>query len=228
MLRIILSFLLLAAMHASAANPKPKPTPTPPPIVISAVPYTIAAPGTYILAADLVLTVSYSPSDPTSTITPAAITVDTNIVPGTVLLDLKGHTITATGVDSSAIAIGDGVGINAYPITVQNGTLTGFSYGIGTRQGAYSPYLLSGITLANLKLNMVDNADAVSWGIRLYAVNSAVTNCTINNAEDGILDWGIKGNVYSNVTFTNIGIEAFIIGSILNATEVLPSLSFSP
>src|SRR6516165_12402068 len=116
-LKSVLFLLALSATSISLAAPKPKPTPTP----ITALPYTISAPGTYILLSDLPFSI------PGGT----AIT----IAAGNVVLDLQGHKIydvlgTSLNADPNSTGV-DIYGSNAtYPVTVRNGTIDHFDIGV--------------------------------------------------------------------------------------------------
>jgi hypothetical protein len=129
---------------------------------------------------------------------------------GPVVLDLKGYTITGTGGYSV------GIGIwplaypysNLYPITVRNGTLNKFGFGVY----AISQYGLTTININSLQF-LLDTT-----GVYFQEVQSStVHNCTFNgsihfidgsigNAEPyGIYDYDSQGgNHYTNDTFIDI------------------------
>ena len=195
---LLAALCLISALTAQAA-PKPKPTPTPIPtptpvpppaaIPITGLPYTISAPGTYTLSADL----------PFTTPGGTALTINSS----NVILDLGGHAITnfsapsstnpATGVYASAGRLS--------AVTVRNGTIAGFDTGIEIDGGTF---IANTITISGITLN-VFNADVApplgKYGIYFYFVkNSQVTNCIINNTEYAIIDDnGESANVYTNV-----------------------------
>jgi hypothetical protein len=105
---VVLS-LLMSAFSTQAAN-----------IKIASLPFNIT--GTYVLSANL----SY-PSQQN-----VAITISTAI-PGAVILDLQGHTLSGGGGYSIAVGIGTFAGStikNSDPIIVQNGTLQNFGFGL--------------------------------------------------------------------------------------------------
>ena len=195
---LLAALSLISALTAQAA-PKPKPTPTPIPtptpvpppaaIPITGLPYTISAPGTYILAADL----------PFSTPGGTAITIGAS----NVILDLGGHKITnfsppssttpASGVYASAGRLSN--------VTVRNGTIAGFDTGIEVDG---DPFIANTVTISGITLNVFNPDSAPSlgkYGIYLYyVINSQVTNCVINNTEYAIIDDnGESKNVYTNV-----------------------------
>jgi hypothetical protein len=102
--------LLMSATALQVAN-----------IQIKYLPYTISAPGTYVLTTNLTTSINYSSSQGT------AITILTT-VPGPVVLDFKGYTITWTGTTGGAFGVFIGVpgfgGIaNTFPMTLKNGTI---------------------------------------------------------------------------------------------------------
>jgi hypothetical protein len=156
--------------------------------VISYLPYTITAPGTYVLKANL----SY-PSDGN---VPPAITVGPNLT-GPVTLDLKNFSLIGSG-----LYIGSVTGIvvprgNQFTITVQNGTVTKFDCGISATDAG-------NLTLKNI--NFTSNTE----GLVFTRVGGAtVTNCAfVGPAPDcnGIIDSGSDGavNLYDSVTFSKI------------------------
>jgi outer membrane lipoprotein SlyB len=101
---VVLS-LLMSAFSTQAAN-----------IKIASLPFNIT--GTYVLSANL----SY-PSQQNVAIT----------IPGAVILDLQGHTLSGGGGYSIAVGIGTFAGStikNSDPIIVQNGTLQNFGFGL--------------------------------------------------------------------------------------------------
>jgi hypothetical protein len=93
-------------------------------IQITSLPYTISAPGTYVLTTNM----SYPSSQG------AAITI-LKTIPGPVILDFAGYAITWTGTTGDE-SFGVFIGIlgpslvNTYPITIKNGTSNSFSLGI--------------------------------------------------------------------------------------------------
>ena len=158
--------------------------------VITALPYTISGPGTYILKSNL----SYPA---TSTKIPPAITV-APVAAGAVILDLKGFTLNGPGLfgSDSLIAI-TGDGSTAHPVTIQNGTLIGGAIGINVS----STY---GVLIKNVTLGTAVN------GIDFSGVgNSAVNGCKFVgpyiDGGDGIIDRNSSGgNSYNNDTFSAI------------------------
>jgi hypothetical protein len=156
--------------------------------VINSLPFTISAPGTYVLTNDL----SALQASPAITI-PATVT-------GPVIVDLNGHTITGltpTGAGTLGIVIGFDFGPtgNAYPITVRNGTLTNFNEALRTQDAAP----LSDITIQNI----IFNNDQT--GIQFSQTGfSSISGCKFNGVTYGIYDYlSPGGNSYTNCTFTN-------------------------
>jgi hypothetical protein len=153
-------------------------------IKISSAPYTITAPGTYVLTGDL--------DDPSSI---GTIMIDSAAaVTGPVVLDLKGFRV--TNANKYGIAISGSVP-NVFPITVKNGTVGAYDgVDVGAQGSPEAP--LQDILLDNLTISA--DYPAISFG---NVQNSTVRNCTINGSIYGITDFGSKsGNHYSNVTVT--------------------------
>ena len=86
--------LIMSALSAQSAN-----------IQITSLPFTIGAPGTYVLTGNLSFT---APTPPNASTYYAAILVPTSL-PGPVILDLKGFTLTSNGANVTA-SVGVGIG----------------------------------------------------------------------------------------------------------------------
>ena len=168
--------LLCGAQSARSAN-----------IPIPTLPYSVAAPGTYVLTGNL----SYPHQGSTPAITIAS------SIPGPVILDLNGFTITGT---PGLGFVGISVGANAYPVTVCNGTLRNFQYGI---YAAFS----AGIDINNLNIftNAAQMEDATA-GIVFFEVQSSVIHdCTFHGGWSGIEDeQSPGGNLYYNDIFMGV------------------------
>src|SRR6516162_1270304 len=128
-----LFFLLVLSVTSLSAAPKPKPTPTPtppPPIAITTLPFNITAPGTYVLTGNLT-----SPPITNQNGVFGAINISPTI-PGPVVVDLGGFTLTGPGWSGTVgISIGIVIGLeygpsNTYPITVRHGTISNFGTGV--------------------------------------------------------------------------------------------------
>ena len=112
--------LIMSALSAQAAN-----------VIISSLPFTITAPGTYVLTGDLTCpAASGSPRE--------AINIPSTLQ-GPVDFDLKGFTITGSGGLAIGVSIG-GQTSNLYPIIVRNGTFKNFGVGVQA-QGSLTTYL---------------------------------------------------------------------------------------
>lgn len=166
------------------------------PIPITALPFNITAPGDYVLISNL----SESKSNP------GGITISSTVA-GKVTVDLKGFTISFVS-NSPAISI---VGpTNSFPIIIRNGTFQDCYIGIGTNVGLGSTTPLNNITISNINFTFSANATESIGIIFVNVGNSVVQNCTFtaDSVFDG--DGGINdgptpgGNLYSNLTFTNI------------------------
>jgi hypothetical protein len=196
--------LLTSALMAQAA-----PTAT---TTITALPFTITAPGTYVLKSNLIFA-----SDPNGT----AIQIETT-VQGPVTLDLQGFTITGpnAGFNGTTTPISYGISIggdtasrgiaNQYPITIKNGTLTAFTNDVRAGDdggdGSIPIKPINTLTVKNLTLNTIkSNGVRQGVGFRFWNVNSTlIDGCSF---QDGVA-LGIqespagKNNHYTNCTFT--------------------------
>jgi hypothetical protein len=104
---LMAAFGLLSALSAQAAN-----------IKISALPFTITSPGTYVLSSNLSFTTG-NPGD-------SAISIASNIQ-GPVTINLNGFTISGGISSDRAITINS---TNEGLISIKNGTITNFGYGL--------------------------------------------------------------------------------------------------
>lgn len=176
----------------------------------------ITAPGTYVLTGDLIC----------PTTAPNAIDIQPPSA-GPVIVDLKGFSITGGGATTGVNILG---GPNPYPITVRNGTIKSVSFGVWAESNQLAN-ALSNITLANLNLFMVeppaDNSTGVLFGG--WVENSTIRNCTINNATYGITDvLSPGGNLYSNITMTNVALPLNLDPAQASPTVVLERCEFGP
>jgi hypothetical protein len=213
--------LTMSAIAAQAAD-----------IQITSLPFTIAAPGTYVITGNLSFT---APTSPFTSTFFAAILIPTSL-PGPVILDLKGFTLTSNGANITA-SVGVGIGgtfvgplvANAFPITVKNGSLKNFQVGIWASQAAaVIPPPLTNIEVSNMSFSSLEQ------GIIFIEVNSStVKNCTFNKGS-GIEDsLSAGGNQYTTLTFNNAG-ETLTIASdrggvgLPHTTSVLEDCRFAP
>jgi hypothetical protein len=184
-------------MNALPATAAPKAREIP----ISSLPFTITAPGTYVLTGNLQTNSSQS-----------AINIANNIQ-GPVVLDLNGFSLTAPNADGEAIVIEAYYGsipTNTYPITIKNGTISG---GLSANP-ENRPFPSTEIT--------VDNVTFVGLGLWFFQTSySTVKNCTFQTG--GIADYNSPGgNRYLNLTFINtVGQALFVGGSSGRAPSVL-------
>jgi hypothetical protein len=183
---LVASFgIIVYTLSAHAAN-----------IPISTLPFTITAPGTYVLTGDL-----------TSSSAGNAISVGMGIQ-GPVIVDLKGFKITGPGEDSIGVSIGFNVpgsatDTNPFPITVRNGTISNFGFGV-LAEHKNSP---SDITVQKIVFNTSENSENNGAGVFFYLVHSStISNCTFNGGAYGIQDsLSGGGNSYNNDTFIDTG-----------------------
>jgi hypothetical protein len=179
---------------------------------ILTLPYTIAAPGTYVLLRNM----DYM--GPTNS---TAISISATLR-GPVVLDLKGFTIQVLGtIYPSPVCTGIQIGPNneslmapnPYPITIRNGTLQGFFRGISAYSSQLANYVGININHLTIQNGRSDNSDPLyfnpSVGIYFYGADlSSINNCTFRGY--GGEGWGIVdnyshgGNSYANDTFISI------------------------
>jgi hypothetical protein len=156
---------------------------------ITALPFGITKPGTYILAADLT-------TNPGSSGGAGAISIDLSrfLPPGNVVLDLNGHTISGNGAPAGMTVSLRDLGYNT---TIMNGTFDGFIYGIETAaSGNNSRFLVDNITFKSTNFNSI--------AIDLSKTNRAViSRCKfVGVMRVGVLDqYSALGNTYSNLNF---------------------------
>ncbi|MBV8142978.1 MAG: hypothetical protein JOZ60_13145 [Verrucomicrobia bacterium] len=204
--------LITSALPAQSAN-----------VVISAVPFTITAPGTYVLAGNLTC-----PATPNG-----AINIPSNL-PGPVVVNLKGFTITGPGGSTTGVSIA-GQSTNTYPITVQNGTLN--SFGVGVDAVSLGPLHkhMHDITIDKIVVTPTPtSAYLYSTGFYFYEVSSSVvSNCTVNGGLYGIVDIPDEGNnSYSNdeMVLTQVPVEIYGPGyggsEASGTTVILNSVSY--
>ena len=165
------------------------------PVQITSLPFAIVAPGTYVVTGNL-------SSSETQNI--AAITISTALS-GPVILDLSGFTLTGNAGASVGIGIGIFAGTsapNAYPITIRNGTLTNFAFGVWADVNGG---ITSDITISNLAINIGASGPVSPAGVLFSSVqNSTISNCSFQDGSNGIEDaLSPGGNRYLNCTFKN-------------------------
>jgi hypothetical protein len=167
------------------------------PTVISRCPYTITAPGSYILTKDLT-----SPG--------TCITISAN----TVVIDLHGHTITGDGT-GQGITDGSGPGVvPGYIVMIGNGTIQNFETGI---------YMTSNVTVTDIiAQNNVSDGIVLSTGRDgigepgLPAFHSTVVYSRARgNGRDGII---IGGTVFASDASRNGGNGINATGPVISST----------
>jgi hypothetical protein len=170
--------LILSALSAQAA-----------PVQITALPFSITAPGTYVLTGNLTI-----PSAQT------AITIN-SVTLGKVVLNLNGRTLTGPGYGNipGILVGGNPTGSN---ITIENGTVAGFWAGISASGGG------------NTYLTNIHISKVTFWGERFYDVlfgqvnASSIENCAfVGLLPQSPVIYGIQdgqtqtGNHYANNSF---------------------------
>ena len=162
---------------------------------ITALPFNIATPGTYELTGDL--------SFPSVVGTPA-ISISGGL-PGPVVIDLNGFAIMGGLTPGSYCIIVGGAPVSS-PITIKNGTIQNFNYGIDANN-------LTNLTVN--KINFLINilrpfAQSSPMGVEFQNVSaSIISNCVFTNyyynEAVGISDTNSNGgNRYSNDSFVDV------------------------
>jgi Right handed beta helix region len=160
-------------------------------ISISSLPFTITAPGTYVLTGNLF----------GGGTTPAAILINGTIA-APVVLDLKGFTITGNNTNSCILFTSGGT--NLYPVTIRNGTITKFFNGVITNANTGN---FSNITINHIVFDQ--NIAGVDFA---FTNSSTVSNCTFKSMSPyGILDYqSTGGNSYNNIIFVGSGAPLYV------------------
>jgi hypothetical protein len=111
----------------------------------------------------------------------AAITISTAIQ-GPVIVDLKGYTLNGAGGDSIGVGIGLFAGTggsNSYPITIRNGSLVNFGFGV--RAEGYNFAVLTDITVNNLIVQLGSRQSGNGTGVIFGSVvSSTISNCSFS------------------------------------------------
>ena len=192
--------LTMSAIAALAVN-----------IQITSLPFSLTAPGTYVLVSDLNYTAQSG----------AAITILPNLS-GPVVLNLKGHTLTGTTsiplTNNSSIGVFiNGNGPSLSTITIENGTITHFDAGVFADSENASGVVgnaLSGIDINNIAFFF---ALSIGGGVDVVFANdivsSTIRNCTFTESDIGMIqDQSAGGNRYTNNTFSNLSMFLVIYG----------------
>jgi hypothetical protein len=207
------------------------------PIQITALPYTIVAPGNYVVASYLSGQWSSAPG--------TSITINVT-VPGKVVLNLNGCRLLPYEVAGQAFSFGyseDAIDVLAgTDITIENGLIGSGAYSFGTgiyvNANATGPYASGGnpivppplgsTYLSNLTINNVGFQNQL-FDIVLNQVNGAtVKNCGFFAGYNGIVDNESKlGNTYVNNSFTQMSGDAFTVSG-YRAGVVQQRCVFSP
>jgi hypothetical protein len=134
-------------------------------ITQSQLPFTISTPGTYVPTGNLTC-----PSTNTG-----AINIIHNL-PGAVIIDLKGFTLTGPGDGgtTAGIIIHTIEGYNSFPVTIRNGTIKNFYVGVTVGEQ-------NDITVNNVTILEPSVPSTYQYGIIYERCNSSrVNNCTFN------------------------------------------------
>ena len=121
-----------------------------------------------------------------------AITIST-ATPGPVVVDLEGFTLSGNSGNTGVVIGAFAGGSNLYPITVRNGTLNGFEFGVQVQGANFA--VMTNITLEGLTVNE-GNAAGNAVGIVWIAVsNSTIRDCTFRGGDFGIEDVSSKRTI---------------------------------
>jgi hypothetical protein len=198
--------LTMSALSVSAQVVTPSAT-----IKISSLPFTVTTPGTYVLTGNLTCT------------TPGAVISIPATLPGPVVVNLKGFTISGTSDLINGICIGaDGASSpintvpNAFPITVRNGAIKVVSYGIDA-SGSPAP-------LQNLLIADLDLAGGLACITFSNVQNSVVRNCTFETSYGIVDQYSPGGNHYSNLSLHMLPEGLWIV----NGPTTLEDCQFAP
>jgi hypothetical protein len=145
-----------------------------------------------------------------------AITINAPL-PGPVVVDLEGYTITGSGAGPGGrVTVGiiiSSSSPNTYPITVRNGIIQNFAFGVYATSG---PNLISHLTLYPIY-------EGVYFG---FVNSSTISDCTIYNATYGIEEYASGGgNRYSNISFSNVP-NPLWVHDLLNTSQILEHCHF--
>jgi parallel beta-helix repeat protein len=154
---------------------------------INSCPVTITKPGTYNVNKDLVCNTNGN-----------AITISAD----NVTLNLKGHILLGpqTGLFTST-----GVSVGAQQnVIVENGTITGFSYGVLLQGSAFST--VSGIAARG------------NTNIGIYVAsghNNTLSGCNLSRNPQGIVCYGAVGTIANNTANSNGSVGIFVGGTLI-------------
>jgi hypothetical protein len=174
------SLLLLLAIFASLTNNQAANIP------ITYLPYTISAPGTYVLNTDL-------------TAIPNSYAILINQPIGNVTLDLKGHTLHMSG-DTSYGIVAKMNGSAAGIVTIQNGTISVSAYGLDVKN-TVSPEKDTNLMVQNVTFQ---NNTTSAEDIYLEQTNYVqIKSCKfVGVGRLGIMDENSPtGNTFTNLSF---------------------------
>ena len=174
----LIALLALASIGQAANFPN---------IPISYLPFTISAPGTYVLNTDLTLANANS------------FAINMNQPVGDVVLDLKGQTLHIKTSYGILVHLSGGA---AGGITIQNGTLEGFAYGIEAT--TTTPNKLTHLTVQNITFkNNLDPTYTSSEDIHLSHTNGVIVKgCNfVGVGRLGVMDKNsATGNIFTNLS----------------------------
>jgi hypothetical protein len=214
--------ILSGAMFGISAQAGPVPTPS---IPISSLPIIIQTPGNYYLTNDL----TFAPTFPVPQSlnfydgTPA-ITIYGS---GPVVIDLRRHTLsgptTAQAIIANSATLIQIVGIQVLSdyVTIENGTISGFSYQIytvGWEQGVF------GHPRRNLILDRVVFQNSTNGVLLTRESNSTVKYCTFQDCiNSGLTDEASGyGNTYVDNTVRNVLIDGTVRNTTINIDPSVP------
>jgi hypothetical protein len=190
---LLLSLLLPSILHAgprvtAAAVAANKYT------VITALPYNIIIPGTYILLGNLTDTLIGTP----------AVTIN---APGPVVFNLNGYTISGGSTSNSP----NGVSIQSSNVTVENGTIAEFFFGL--EAGTITNPDEGGPMINNIVIRDIVFDFDFQYELELFNINGgSVSDCTFSGGRFGALyESGCLGIQHRNLIINGEFYQLFTI-----------------
>jgi hypothetical protein len=182
-------------------------------IPITYLPFTISAPGTYVLVTDL-----------TCAVNGIAITMNQQAV-GDIVVNLNGHTLNGNN-NSLGVFFSLNGGVNVGALVLKNGTVSGFYTGTATSN--FINTVNSHLLIENVTFNSTIPKNNVSGvGIQFERVNGAVVSgCKFV----GVMEYGVNDldsasrNTYTSLSFD--GQQSINIAEAGTYPQTLKTLSF--
>jgi hypothetical protein len=179
--------------------------------VITSVPTTISSPGVYCLKSNF----------STNLATGAAISIDAN----NVTLDLNGYKLGNLAAGTATLA--SGIDTTRQNVTVRNGTIRGYYYGIVLNGGGghlVEDVRLDGNTYYGLFVagtgNIVRRNQIVNTGGSTYFANSGATGIFASGEDARILDNEVTGTTAPGSTAGSVAVQAGGAGGVISGNRI--------